>query len=514
MEIRPEVKSFFDICQQKLPQELPGESVITVSAATRRIAFAYERFRNTLEPDEEDVLRRKAIARILERRLEEDRPVDTTATVLLQELLRGRYIQRVTAEVLQATIREITQVRSLEAHLDSSLRAWFLRLAAVSIDRELYPRQREEALIHLLYRDAYQRTVWMDDFIAEDERASQLYVACHRALFASTDDEITYHYWLRFVPSWKSQVLSATEVEAVLKNLPNFYQKMQTIIHYPYRQRLMHLLRAPAVPYRMMRDTFREHTATIFTSPETLSAAIREAIQRRENRLYDRMQRRSWHSVLFLLLTKTIIALIVELPYEYFLVGTVYWMPITINTFFHPVLLFLLGTTARLPGERNRQAIIDQIQAIVSGGETASIVLNAPRRYGALTWSLFAIFYAILFMVIFWALFSILDLLNFSLIGIVLFVIFLGLVSFLAIRVRRSADQIRVLVERESTLGTMISFVALPVLEFGSWLTRNISQVNVLLFLMDRVLEAPFKLFIDVVEEWFVFVRDRREEIL
>jgi hypothetical protein len=31
---------------------------------------------------------------------------------------------------------------------------------------------------------------------------------------------------------------------------------------------------------------------------------------------------------------------------------------------------------------------------------------------------------------------------------------------------------------------------------------------------MDRILEAPFKLLIDVTEEWFDFVRDRREEIV
>ncbi len=94
------------------------------------------------------------------------------------------------------------------------------------------------------------------------------------------------------------------------------------------------------------------------------------------------------------------------------------------------------------------------------------------------------------------------------------FVIFLGLVSFLATRIRRSADDIRVIPRREGALSAVLGFLALPILEFGRWLAQNIRQINILLFFMDRVLEAPFKLLIDIAEEWFDFVRDRREEIV
>ena len=48
-----------------------SEELVEVSEATKRIANAYERFRNTLEPDEQDILRRRAIVRILRRRLGE-----------------------------------------------------------------------------------------------------------------------------------------------------------------------------------------------------------------------------------------------------------------------------------------------------------------------------------------------------------------------------------------------------------------------------------------------------------
>ena len=141
-------------------------------------------------------------------------------------------------------------------------------------------------------------------------------------------------------------------------------------------------------------------------------------------------------------------------------------------------------------------------------------MISAPRRYGTTTWSAFAIFYALLFIVIFWGLFTLLDRLEFSLLAMFFFVIFLGLVSFLATRIRRSADELRIIYKGETIFSAMTSFFALPILEFGRWLAQNIRQLNVVLFLMDRVLEAPFKILIDITEEWFDFIHDRREEIV
>ena len=80
--------------------------------------------------------------------------------------------------------------------------------------------------------------------------------------------------------------------------------------------------------------------------------------------------------------------------------------------------------------------------------------------------------------------------------------------------IRRSVVAVRVVKRPEGAISSIISFLSLPVIEFGRWLALQVSKINVPLILMDRILEAPFKIFIDVLEEWFGFVRDRREEIV
>lgn len=513
MDIRSPITQL--LTYQPAPTEAPRaeEEVIHVSPALKRVAFAYERFRNTLEPDEEDILRRKAIHRVLERRLGEDRSASVAAEQVLQELMRANYIEPVTRRFAEHIAMRLTRTKAIMDHLDPALHRWFLHLTAVTIDRDLYPRTRAEALVQLMFTDTVDRVQWVDDLVVADERPTQLYMASHRALFEADDYEITYHYFINTFPAWNASNFSDQDSVAIAQRLPDFYAHIQKALGHSARDRLSRLLRAPAVPYRITRDVVSNPEA--LKDPAALKAATTAAVAERTRRIRARMNKRAWHSILFLLFTKTILALLIEVPYEVLFLPYLHIGALAANIAFHPLLLFFLATTVRLPGANNTDRIVEEVHKVVTGDSPMStIIIRQPRHYGAATWSFFALLYAVLFLFLFWGLFTVLDLLQFSLIATFMFVMFLGLVSFLAIRIRRSVSAVRLIPARESALGSVISFVSLPVLEFGRWLAVQISQLNVALFFMDRILEAPFKILIDIVEEWFTFVRERKEEIV
>lgn len=514
MDVRPAIQNLLTTAQHPSRAVSREEDVISVSSATKRVAFAYERFRNTLEPDEEDILRRRAIWRILTRRLDEDRPPLVTATALLQELIRAHYIKPLPISYAHELAHLLVRAQQIDTRLPAKVGDWFLRIVAVAIDRLLYPRAVEESLVHLMFEDVTARTVWTDVFVPVPEQATQLYIACHRALFTADDYEIAYHYFIHHFPEWQQSTINDGEAARMSGRVEQFYQQLHQLVAHPARDRLMRLVRPTAVPYRLVRDMVREHP-DVFAGPvDGLDTVTREVLQMRMKRIRSRMGKRVWHSVLFLFITKTLIGVLIELPYEILFLRGAHWLALAVNIVFHPVLLFFMSMSARLPGQKNSDRAVEQVRLIVTGeGELPTIVIGAPRSYGALTWSFFAVIYAVLFMGIFWGMFSILALLDFSLVAMGMFVVFLGLVSFLSTRIRASVDAVRVIPQREGAFGAMFSFLSLPVLEFGRFLAQNISQVNIALFLMDSVLEAPFKLLIDVTEEWFSFVRDRREEI-
>ncbi len=512
MEIRPQIKQL-----KSAPEETPtvaGGEPITVSPATKRIAFAYERFRNTLEPEEADILRRQAIVRILVRRLGENRPPRVSAEQILQELIRANYIPPVTTVSIPPVARYLEKIQYLRQHLDPELTAWFLNIAAVSIDRLFYPWTRQEGLITLMYQDVFGRTEWMDDLVAPKDRPTQTYIACHRALFEADDYEITYHYFVHYFPEWTAPDAKPEQLNRIVQDLPGFYARLTESINHSGRDRLTRLLRPASVPYRIIGDLLKTQSEDQLARPEDLTAATQEAVTKRAQKLRSSMGKRAWHSILFLFCTKTVLAFLLEVPYELLAVSAIHWLALAINIAFHPLLLLFLTVSVRLPGHDNTSRIAEQLQKIISGtGELPTIIIRKPRSYGAATWTVFALFYVILFLLIFWGIFSLLGLLHFSLMAMFMFVMFLGLVSFLAMRIRRSVNQIRLIPAREGALGAFVTFLSLPILEFGRWLAQNIQQLNVFLFFMDHILEAPFKILIDIIEEWFDFVRDRQEEI-
>jgi hypothetical protein len=67
--------------------------------------------------------------------------------------------------------------------------------------------------------------------------------------------------------------------------------------------------------------------------------------------------------------------------------------------------------------------------------------------------------------------------------------------------------------EKESFARPFIDFFFMPVLSLGKLLSTSLSRINFLTFIFDVLIEAPFKLIIEVVEEWISFVRNKREEI-
>lgn len=515
LSIRPAIQELMRHFAPPAADQPSAEELIHVSAATKRIAFAYERFRNTLEPDEEEILRRRAILRIIQRRLFEDRPLPTIATSLLQELIRGNYIRPCPQTLARTIGTQLQRAKRILANLEHSQADWFLTLVAVAIDHQLFPPNRQHALVHLMYHDTLRRLVWTDNYVADSDQSTQLYLACHRALYAADDYELAYHYFTHRFPAWQADDPAPEDLITISKTLPAFRAQIEQALNHPARDRLVRLVRPAAVPYLIVRDILQKQQGIAPDSEEALSVAGHEAYGERIYLTRGRMSRRAWHSILFLFLTKTLLAVLVEVPYERYLLGMVHPLALMSNISFHPLLLFFLATAVRLPGQKNAERVTEQLTRIWTGeGELPTVVVSQPRRYGTATWSAFAIFYAVLFMFIFWALFSLLDRLNFSLLAMFFFVVFLGLVSFLATRIRRSVDDLLVIPRREAAFSALLSFLALPVLEFGRWLAQNIRQLNVILFLMDRVLEAPFKLLIDIFEEWFEFVRDRREEIV
>jgi hypothetical protein len=86
-------------------------------------------------------------------------------------------------------------------------------------------------------------------------------------------------------------------------------------------------------------------------------------------------------------------------------------------------------------------------------------------------------------------------------------------VSFFAIRIRNTAKELRVVKKKEGIISFFINFFALPIVAVGRWMSTKFKKINLFAFVMDFIIEAPFKLFVSAFEDWLGFIREKKEEV-
>jgi hypothetical protein len=107
----------------------------------------------------------------------------------------------------------------------------------------------------------------------------------------------------------------------------------------------------------------------------------------------------------------------------------------------------------------------------------------------------------------------VLDKIHFTWVSIIIFLFFLAFVSFFTIRIRKNVQQLIVVEEKENLVNFVLDFFFIPIAAVGKWLSQKFSKINVFMFIMDFVIEAPFKVFVEIAEQWTRYVRERKEDI-
>jgi hypothetical protein len=70
------------------------------------------------------------------------------------------------------------------------------------------------------------------------------------------------------------------------------------------------------------------------------------------------------------------------------------------------------------------------------------------------------------------------------------------------------------LIEKTSFFTPIVDFFFMPILSLGKVFSEGVSKLNFFTFIFDFIIEAPFKLIIEVIEEWISFVKQKKEEIV
>lgn len=489
-----------------------GAQLLEANHIISKAAGFYEKVRYLIDYREEHTIRRAALERILKRRVFIEQKAES-GEVLLQELVDGKYIlkEQATEEAAQeidAIIYKFLQLRHL-AGATGALGKRLVSFAATEIDASLSPL--EYAIDHET-TEAFFKTfrghVAASGISLEDTNA-QLYCACWRSLLSVDNDRLSYALWLLYMPEWHEENADLT---AIASKLPAVVAKIHAVVADSLQWQIATKIKNESIYFRIIREVIQEYkggAGRVLESSRELDAHTRNFLEKKYEKENERIQSSGTRAVAYLFLTKMTIALVVELPYELFILGGINYLPLGINLFFHPLLLFTLTRRVGSLDESNTAAIIEGIHGILYQGKVRAVRIGGAFTQLTLA---FGFAYLLLMFLVFGGLVGLLQLLAFNPVSIVLFLFFLTLVSYFAFRIRYQARRWKVL-ENRGALAIIAGVLAVPIVRTGRWLSQKFSSINVFVMIMDFIIETPFKRLLNFSNQFLIYLREKSEEM-
>ena len=190
--------------------------------------------------------------------------------------------------------------------------------------------------------------------------------------------------------------------------------------------------------------------------------------------------------------------------------------PLLVNILFPPAFMAALVIAVKMPGKENTAKIIQAVNEIVYPDTKREIF--AAQRYTARKKSpvmngIFWILYCALFWLSFWLVAWGLEKLSFNVVSAVIFLVFFCLISFFGLNLRRTIQDLVIVKPKTNLLMPVIESLFLPIVSVGRWLSFNISRINIFVFIFDVLIELPLQALLEITEEWFAFLKEKKEEI-
>ncbi len=483
-----------------------GRSVLTGESSDQadtvsQIARIYEVARNALEYRAQHLVRRAAIERILKRQMVFDQNTPRLTAQLRQELQWARYISYAELErVNWPRIENIIAKHSLENIPDHS---WLVGLISAEIEDEINPNPDYSRFTYFAFHSLRQ--------IIKAEEADLdllLFVAVDKLYAQSDEQQVSFHLYQLISSQAPGNVLAET------------YRQFHLARNNPLLNPLTAVVRKHIGPLVLIRDMYFAEPAKFvdwLQDEEVFKAEASQVLIKQLSLMQGRINTATFRSLLYIFLTKMLLGIGVEVPVELAIKGKIVYSILAVNLLAPVVIMWLLTLNIKLTDSRQRQLLIDRSWQIMSDFSSKPLendfVYSLRQQSGTLVIGLFYGLYTLLFGLVYWAIFRVLSSIGFSLLNVVVFIFFVGIVSFFAVFIRQNSQVYHY--KRQTTGKTgFFDLLMLPFVVLGSWVSRGVSRLNFLAFFFDFILEAPIKLLLKVLDGWAQFLSFKRDEVV
>lgn len=499
-----------------------SKDTLHVPTVGSTLTTAYEQLRNASEYAEDTLLQQRAIRRYFNRVLSFHTKVPTTqfGEELITELTQAEYLAndfstKSDVKIIDQLIKQYYDAYWAYADKEHNLskrhnfQAWTLDVLAVKCEQVLKSHMRQLmfahfALTYLQDKVTLKKLRRANEKIEDNDFPIVIYMAVHSALLKS--DKMTIRSAL--IDSYR---ITITDPDSFVE----------------FNSRLDYLFDAKTVAYakciigkngaalRFIYTGIFSDDAPInlqsLRTPDTLEHALRGHIEHEYVTLDKRLDKGILRSIVFLLITKSIVGIAIEVPYDILFYGTILWIPLFINLFFPSIFIAFTRLTLTIPNSRNTTAVVNQVMSILYEGEGHTPAVKIPKDSHSVG---FNSAYAVMFLIMFAGLSYILYLLHFNIVQGIIFFVFLSTASFLSFRLSRQIHELEAVNAQQGTISLLRDVIYMPFIYVGQQISYRYSQVNIVAMVLDILIELPLKTILRLVRQWMLFLNAKKDELI
>lgn len=496
-------------------RDLEKAEKVNVVGAGEVLTAAYEQLRNAAENTEEHLLVQNAIRRFYKQLFvtRDEELIRTSGNELAIELTYAGYVANNTltkdqidtvskaAKAHFKAYEALQQRRGINADTSTG---WVLDTLSAYVARQISPVQKDTAFVSVAYEyfEKVAHKEYKDTTLDPDEYGAALFVAVHKALLKSNAAVIREALLERY------GVKVQDEDRFIAYN-----QRIDTLLRSPVTDKFQHLVDRQGAPLRIVRRMIEDKPEflQLLGNKDAFLDAFEQQVAREYSSIMGRINRAIVRSVIFLIITKFLVGIAIEVPYDLWAKGHIMWQPLIINLLFPPVYMVALRLTLNIPGFANTKALVDKAETMFYGDEGLMLVKKRShsRRYSSVFSALYVVFSLLVFTGVVWALL----LLGFELVHIGIFFVFISAASFLGFRLSRLIRELEVVRSSSNGFTFIRDAIYLPFVVVGRWMSEKYAQVNVVALVLDMMIELPLKTILRLIRQWGAFIDDRKDRI-
>lgn len=499
-----------------------AKDTVHVPTVGSTLTTAYEQLRNASEYAEDSLLQQRAIRRYLKRVLSFHTKVQTKpfADELVTELTQAEYISN--DYISRRDIKEIAKRIDIyydaywkyadEEHRPAKRQAfqkYILDVLAVRCEQTIKSHVRQLMFAHFAFTYLQDKLV-LKKLRRESEKISDadfsivVYTAIHKAILKS--DSMTIRAAL--IDSYRIDIANLEEFYDFNKKFDDLFESKTTAF-------TTRIIGKNGAALRFIYTGFYADDAPLaeqtLKTPDTLEHGLRGHIEREYVTLDKRLDKGILRSIVFLLITKSIVGISIEVPYDVLIHGSIIWIPLFINLFFPSIFIGISRLTLTTPNTRNTSAVINQITSILYDESENSPAIRMPKESSSIG---FNTAYAFTFLLVFAGLSYILYMLNFNIVQGIIFFVFLSTASFLSFRLSRQIHELEAVNTNQGTISLIRDVIYMPFIYVGQQISYRYSQVNIVAMVLDILIELPLKTILRLVRQWMMFLNAKKDELI